>query len=270
MLPDFVIVGAMKAGTSSLAYSLGLHPEIFVIDKEVHFFDKDQNYCNGLGWYESHFINAPQKTVIGEKTPTYSYLPYVASRMAKAIPNAKLIWIFRNPVDRTYSNYWHAVKSGIESLNFQEALDKEEKRLLISPWLGYRKRSIYIEQVRCYLDFFPMKNMLFLLFENLVACPEITLRSAFDFLGVNSAFKLPETRVKKNTTYIPRSIRIQKFIRKSCRRGRLYRALSRFNRKESSGYPQMEAKTRVELQEFFASHNVALANLINLDLDKWQ
>lgn len=70
MVPNFLIVGVMKAGTTTLAYYLNQHPDVFLPDREIHFFDNDKNYARGIQWYEGHFVQACAEQIVGEKTPT--------------------------------------------------------------------------------------------------------------------------------------------------------------------------------------------------------
>ena len=113
VLPNFVIIGAQKSGTTSLSYYLQEHPEIYVYPKEIHFFDdRDGTYEHGLEFYSGFFAESQGAKAIGECTPCYIYAEQPPERMYEAIPNAKLILIARNPVDRAYSNYWKNIKNG--------------------------------------------------------------------------------------------------------------------------------------------------------------
>src|SRR6056297_2017481 len=118
---DFIIVGAMKAGTSSLAFHLSNHPNICMPLKEAHFFNIKDHYEQGSEYYKIFFKDCESKKLWGEKTPTYSYLRKVAPLIKEYNPDIKLIWILRNPVKRSYSNYWHAFKKGVEDLSFKKA-----------------------------------------------------------------------------------------------------------------------------------------------------
>ncbi|MDZ7692679.1 MAG: sulfotransferase [Balneolaceae bacterium] len=106
--PGFLIVGAMKAGTTTLMRYLVRNPYIAIPNNEIHYFDKESNYRKGLDWYKKKFSASESTQIIGEKTPTYSYDPKVPARIYKDFPDCKIVWLFRNPVDRTYSNYIHA------------------------------------------------------------------------------------------------------------------------------------------------------------------
>lgn len=120
-LPNFLIIGAQKAGTSWLAYQLEKHPEVYLPKKEIHYFDKEFNYAKGLDWYKSHFDSVTTETAIGEKTPEYlwangagweDHLSNVHKNLFETLPNARLIITLRNPVDRAISALHHIIRSG--------------------------------------------------------------------------------------------------------------------------------------------------------------
>lgn len=268
MLPDFLIVGAMKAGTTTLAYYLDQHPGVFLPEAELHFFNRDSNYERGIQWYEDQFQQAVEGQLVGEKTPTYSYLPICAPRIAKDLPKARLIWIFRNPVDRAYSNYWHAVTAGIEVLSFERALATESERLKKSPWYGYRKRSVYVEQVKRYLDYFPRARMCFTFFEELIDQQEAELGIVLDFLSLEEFPSPPQPR-RKNASVLPRSIYFQWLARTILGAGRAFKTVRKVNRRRTIGYPAMDRQIRQQLEEFFAPHNSGLFNVIGRSTDKW-
>ncbi|RNI13582.1 hypothetical protein EFE41_03125 [Methanohalophilus portucalensis FDF-1] len=156
--PDFIICGAQKAGTTSLLRYLRSHPEIFMPNKEVHFFDR--NYLKGLEWYKSQFAdNSVSIKVYGEKCPEYMYLENVPERIYQNFPNIKLIFILRNPLERAYSGYWHEVKNGRENLPFEKAIKKEEERLKSEEayckiHCSYIDRGKYIEQLKRFEYYF--------------------------------------------------------------------------------------------------------------------
>jgi hypothetical protein len=123
VLPNFVIVGAPKCGTSSLARWLMEHPEVYVVpEKELHFFT---GYWNqGVDWYENCFAPDGERAV-GEASPTYLQNHTAHARMQSLIPDAKLIAIMRNPVDRAYSHYWHWKDRKGVTVSFEEAIEPE-------------------------------------------------------------------------------------------------------------------------------------------------
>jgi len=145
-LPDFVIVGAMRSGTTSLCRYLSEHPRIFVHpDKELHFFDL--NWEKGHEWYESKFAAAPPDQLAGEATPIYMYLADTVERMASLIPRAKLVAVLRNPVDRAYSHYWQSRRRDHEPLSFAEAMEAEGARLATGGEYAHRYHS-YLDRGR--------------------------------------------------------------------------------------------------------------------------
>ena len=139
-LPDFLIIGGQRCGTTSLYRYLARHPAVVsaVLNKGVHYFDTD--YDKGLNWYRSHFPSDPYKALVarrrnvtrvitGEGSPYYVFHPLAAARIADVLPAVKAILILRDPVTRAHSHYTHELARGFESLSFEEALEREEERL---------------------------------------------------------------------------------------------------------------------------------------------
>src|ERR671919_2133494 len=104
-LPTFLVIGAMKSGTTALINSLGKHPDVFALPSEIHFFDRFHD--RGLDWYRERFAKARGQGAVGESTPEYMYLPHARERIVRDLPGVQLIAILRNPVERAYSHYWH-------------------------------------------------------------------------------------------------------------------------------------------------------------------
>lgn len=274
-IPEFIIVGTMKSGTSSLMHQLRRHPEIHTPDKELHFFNRKANYEKGIDWYKEVLLkNKPDAAkVIGEKTPTYSYQADVAEKIYKDFPNVKLIWVFRNPVDRTYSNYLHALKQGVDYYTFEKAIKKEEKRIQKNIFMGYKQRSIYVRQVENYLRFFPKENMFFLLFEDLIQPygEKHVLNDLFDFLGVSKTGFQYE-RKPSNPTRLPKHPKVLYYVRKFGLHNKpgAKQLLDKLHiDAQTESYEKMSIKTRTELVEYFKPYNKELEKLIGLDLSVW-
>jgi len=268
---DFIIVGAMKAGTNSLALQLNSNPQVCIPLKEAHYFDNEENFSKGVEWYESFFKECSINNVIGEKTPTYSYSEKVPRRIYDYNSNVKLVWIFRNPVDRAYSNYWHAVKLGSEKYSFEKAVKLESKRIREDIFKGYLKRSIYIEQVERYLKFFDISNMHFLLLEEFVKNPTENMRKLFEFLNVpfNNFQYIDEIR---NITVIPRIPRLLRRIREIIdEKSLIYRGV-RFiaTRGTKPGYAKISPELRAKLNIYFEEHNEKLKDLTGLNITTWK
>ncbi len=196
-LPDFVIVGAQKAGTSSLFAHLAGLAEIGAPErKEVHFFDR--RHDEGLDWYASRFP-AGDHLLRGEATPYYLFHPLAIERMRAALPEAKVIVLLRDPRARAVSHYWHEVRLGFEPLDLEDALAAEGERLAgeesrIRSDPGYRgfahqhfsylARGHYAGQLRRLLAAYPRQQVSVLRFEDLVADPGSTLAEVHAFLGL--------------------------------------------------------------------------------------
>jgi len=275
MLPHFIIVGAMKSGTSTLAHYLSQHPEIYMPGGEVHFFYEEGrgNWHKGIQWYENQFQEASPDQVVGEKTPTYSYLPGTEERIHDVLPNVKLIWIFRDPIDRAYSNYWHAVRSGVEPLSFAEAVRREDER---DTWKEYVRRSQYAEQVARYLDYFDREQMRFFLFEDLKTDPQTLMEELFHFLDVDPAYSQQlNPRARKNATKIPRS-RTFRYLAKSVvneiplLRSLAFRLDHQFNIRAEPGYPEMDDSVRTRLERYFEPYNRRLELELGIEVDAWK
>ena len=154
VLPNFLIVGAQKCGTTSQSYYLREHPDIFMASQEVKFFNINKNWRKGLDFYSTFFTGVQGETMIGEKSASYSFSkqnlrPPVQERITSVLPDAKLIWCLRNPVDRAYSQHWFRVSFGVERNSFEHVLERqmngtERKRD------NYLDRGIYVQQIRSF------------------------------------------------------------------------------------------------------------------------
>ena len=270
-LPSFIIVGAMKGGTSSLGHALGMHPQIYIPRDEVHFFNVDERFAIGLPLYEKYFIDNPGKPFIGEKTPTYSYQENVPERIAKLLPRTKLIWIFREPVSRAYSHYWFFVSMGKERLSFEKALEREKRGNTDDFTMRYRDRSLYVTQVERYLRYFPKEQMLFLLSKDLNNNQQNVLSQTCKFLGADTSFQFPSRPIKENITSQPKNVFLQwaTYHLFNTRGARILRFIKKINRKTVTGYPSLSDSIQKELRAFYTPHNQKLSALTGLDVSDW-
>lgn len=248
-LPDFLVVGTQKGGTTSLFNYLIQHPQaLSPLRKELKFFDS--NYFRGLAWYRAHF---PLKNKLraahaltGEASPYYMYHPTALERIHAALPSVKLIAILRNPVDRAYSHYQHMVRVGREDLTFEQALEAEPDRLAGEAekiaadasypqyrhiQYSYLERGRYAEQLQTLFRLFPKENILILKSEDLYADPAQVMKTSFSFLGL--PFQMGQYEVFKQGTY-------------------------------KSG---MDSATRQKLVEYFRPFNQQLYDLLGMKFD---
>ena len=201
-LPDFVIIGAQKCGTTFLYHLLAQHPLVEpAASKELHFFDK--NFDLGVEWYRQCFPVARWEdghgTISGEATPYYMFHPLAAERMVEVVPKARLIALLRNPVDRAYSHHQQEARKGDEPLSFEEAIEAEEGRLcgernrmledkkyasFEHQRLSYLSRGIYVDQLLRWSELYAREQLLVIKSEDFFENPLGSLESVLGFLGL--------------------------------------------------------------------------------------
>ena len=219
---DFLIIGAQKAGSTSLRVFLGsLDAHIYTLKSEQHFWNREGQYRDGYGLpsYMSRFAAAGAAQLIGEKSPSYLPSYEAPERIAKYFPRIKLIAILRNPVDRAYSAYWHGRRNGAidASFTFSQSIRSYQE----NHGIGYGDLvtpGLYSSQIARYLNFFPKDQLLVLNFDELLHSPERELSAAVAFLGLDPSQVIKENSIefpKKNTAQVSRSPRLSQYIYKS-------------------------------------------------------
>lgn len=212
VLPDFLIIGAQKCGTTSLQRYLNEHPGVISpFKKSIQFFSV--TFDKGVDWYRAHFPHEDEmqggpvnnRFLTGEATPNYIYHPLCAERAYSVVPGAKLIVLLRNPVERAYSNYHHMVRTKREKLSFEDAINTEEKRLdgvveqirnnpntSLKAFFNfsYLARGRYIEQIENWFQFYPEEQFLFLRSEDMFEDPAKMFGQIAQFL------ELPDFNLK--------------------------------------------------------------------------
>jgi hypothetical protein len=208
-LPDFFIIGAAKAGTTSLYALLDRHPDIFMPKvKEPEFFARDDRYSEGIETYAAAFADATPDQIVGEASTIYSIAPFfpdTAARVKTHVPEAKLIYVLRHPVDRAYSfytqlikNYQNVTKDTAVNRTFEEFVLPEQHARAASKSSVFSRAtshfpdvpelclagSDYVLQIEAYLAHFRRDQMLFLKFEDFVRDRSTVVRQITDFLGV--------------------------------------------------------------------------------------
>ena len=185
-LPNLVVIGAMKCGTTSLRHYLDSHPEIQMAAGGLNFFLESHNWHRGLDWYRSHFEGAAK--VRGDTSPRYANHPLdpgAAEKMYAVLPNAKLLYLVRDPIERLVSHYCHAYADGIENRSLEEALADTGASAHSNPYVC---RSLYQLQLDRYLAHYPMSQLLVIHHEDLRDRRQETLRAVFRFLEVDDSF----------------------------------------------------------------------------------
>jgi hypothetical protein len=187
MLPNLLVIGAMKAGTTSLHFYLSLHPEIFMSeDKEPTFFTVEKNWHRGAEWYSSLFPEAAP--IRGESSPDYTKFPMisgVARRVHSVVPDARLVYLAREPIERIISHYIDAYSFGRVHQPIERELAEFENHHFVNC-------SRYHMQLEQYLEFFDTDRILVVTSEELSNERTATMSSVFEFLGVDPSFSSPE------------------------------------------------------------------------------
>lgn len=203
-LPNFLIIGAMKAGTTSLYHYLRAHPQVFMSSvKELDFFAHEPNDGRSLDWYRRQFAPAdPDSAAIGEASTIYTKYPRfpgVPERIAAQVPEVKLIYVVRHPIERIRSHFQHQVAVGAERAPFEQAVFDNPI------YLHYSRYAMQIDQ---YLLHFPRDHMLVITSEDLRHKRLATVRQVYEFLGVEPDYTPPNLdrefyRTGERVTYPP-------------------------------------------------------------------
>lgn len=212
-LPNFVVIGAPRSGTTSLFFYLKQHPDIFLpVRKELHYFsydllrenvngpgDKDalESVCATREEYKAHYARVGGEKAVGEVSPSYLYFSEVSERIRSKLGEVKIIALLRNPVEKAFSQYMHLVRENREGMGFYEALMAEEERMA-SGWSDiwrYAESSLYSDRIRKYISVFGRDNTKFILTDQLADAPDTVMQELFDFLGVDTGFRPDTSRV---------------------------------------------------------------------------
>ncbi len=269
-LPDFLVIGAQKSGTTSLQWALDSHPAVACIP-EAHFFCCDYARRD-LDWYRDLFAELSPGALAGEKCPCYLSHDEAIARIAETVPNAKLIAVLRDPVARTYAHYWHMRRRGKEDLGFAEALAAEPSRIAAGrPAYSYVEHSRYLPQLERVCNHFRRERLCVLIFEELTADPARALAPVWRFLGVEPPPAPPELpKANPYREYRPKWLwdfmhahRLWRFLPK-----RAALALGNAMTREAR-YPPLDPGIERELRARLAPDTVRLAAWLGRDLGVW-
>jgi len=216
-LPNFLIIGAAKSGTTALYHYLNQHPDIFLSPiketnffalkgKEVTFKGPNDNIgihrrtITNIRDYHTQFVNVADEKAVGEICPSYLYYKDAAKNIQEHIPNAKIIVILREPVERAFSAWVHLKRDGREKLSFKDSLANESRRIKDN-WAEiwhYKEEGMYYTQLKRYYDIFPKDNIKVILYEDFKQKPALVYSEVCDFIRVDNSF-VPDMTVKHNT-----------------------------------------------------------------------
>jgi len=294
VVSNFLIIGAQKAGTTSLLRYLGAHPDIFVPnEKEVSAFYDDYNYNKRFETYpyEKYFESRKGEKFAGNGPVNLLYFSdNSAENIYKYNPSMKLIAILRNPIDRAYSAYWYFVRNGFEQESFESALDREKEVLKSGNFeqranFTYISHGYYYEQLIPFTKIFSNDQLLILFFDDFKKDTKNVLKQIYEFLGIDKCYPDEligkkfnvgsKSRIQSITNLIYRdhllkniyksliSETIRQFISKS-----VFRRIRDLNMSPYS-YPPIKPATREALQTIYQKPNEKLGDFLGRDLSGW-
>lgn len=320
-LPDFIIPGAMKAGTSSMHGLLASHPDVFMPEGEIFFFslgdfgehsdhffhadgewsypDWEGNFEQHFNWYRSHWNEADPASMWGEDSTTYLTSRKAPERIADLNPDVKFVVMLRDPVDRTYSHYWHVLRTGIAFTDFETTIERAPGTML--------KRSLYSRGLERYFKYFDRDQFKFVFLERFVREQQAVIDEVCEFLGLSPEIDVRTVEGHENVGGAPLSITAKRwenyFFRRHIDRpshpgtvdwlpdvdlkSRLVMNLKRGpkgwlsqifrnpttldiqNSVLTKNYPPMNDETREFLEDFFVRENPGLSELVGQDVSKY-
>jgi hypothetical protein len=283
-----MVVGAQKAGTSSLIRYLGEHPRVCTPTRpEMNFFTREAQYRRGYDNIFSLYFGSYQdkSSIVMAKQAGLMYLPEIVNRLKEHNPHMRLVAMLRNPVDRAYSAYWHYRRAGRESLrSFEGAIEAEPGRLRenFQKWhhCAYLDRGVYYKQIISLYDHFPKHQIHIFLFDDFKSSPVRVCRSIYGLFDIYADFT-PNVGTYYNKSSVVRSEKIAQFLNSDNSLKRLFRSvfsnrrafyirenLRKLNEKEFN-QTKMNPETRTRLVEYFRPHNEKISRLLNRDLSHW-
>ena len=305
VIPDFIIIGAMKCGTTTLHRLLDSHPDVYMPAGEVQFLtidDIEQNpvffpFIDGkwsyqsfdthldqyINWYQSLYEDANSDQIKGEDAPSYLPSKAAISRIAEYMPDTKLLVLLRDPVDRLYSQYWHWVRTYRATRSFEATIRFEAR--------GFLQRSFYEEQLRYCYSLIPKKNIKVIVFEEFIRNQDHMSEEIFSFLGLQQK-ELLEKKKHANKGKYPKSLKmaLSRNRRLSHLYGRRYlgripglpervplkgvdkwynRMMLAINPLTQNSPPPADPRTREFLSRLMYQRNEGLSELLERDLSKF-
>jgi hypothetical protein len=266
---DFLIVGAQKSGSTSLRAFLGdQKDEIFILNRELHFWNRDGHYQDGAGLngYLENFVEAKPHQIKGEKSPSYLVSKEAPARIHKHFPEIKIIAILRNPIDRAYSAYWHGRRVGaIETTTTFGQAVRNYKVNQGKPYGDMVTPGFYSQQIARYLNFFPLEQLHVLSFESTLSQTNDQLHGVLKFLLPNSSVAYEDRQLdfpKRNVARASRFPKLNEAIFKS--KLISYSTKSKLSKKSlvDLKVPEMLEDDRKFLQEIYAGENRALHSIL--------
>ncbi|WP_436932574.1 sulfotransferase domain-containing protein [Halosimplex halobium] len=270
-LPDFVIVGPQKCATTWMYECLREHPEVLMPETDsVHYFD--MNYHRGEEWYRGFFDAHDNEPIVGEETPSYIRDSKTPKRMGDLIPDARVIFSLRNPVERAYSHYWHERSKGKIDFAFEEVFENYD---LFENWVV---PGFYHQHLQRFKNSFPEDQLKVAIFDDLVTDDKVFIQDIFDFIGADDSFvpsfidnRVNEARSEQPTLYrkliLSASTSFPDPVLNLLRP--VHQRLESVVLGKDEYNKGIEPGTRQKLESIYAAETVKLESFINRDLDHW-
>jgi hypothetical protein len=298
-LPDFIVIGAGKAGTTALHEMLSRVPGVFVSrEKELQYFSSNERYERGDHWYQAHFADARPDDVCGEVSPHYSMwprYPNVPERIFSLVPGVRLVYVLREPVGRAYAHYLHMLRLSqrlgekfADDPMFVSGLESFESFIDQNPWV--LDASNYQLQLEKYLEYFPPEQILVMFQDELRQNAVDFVKRVIEFAGAEPPPEIPDLsrieanvsqhhiswRIRAKMTASLRSIPILEAVRSRLPqpvKDALYRGLARtsYGRRmeERTAPPPLTDATRKRLQGHFREPDHRLSEFLGVELSDW-
>ncbi|MBE9125340.1 sulfotransferase [Coleofasciculus sp. LEGE 07092] len=294
-MPNFLIIGAAKSGTTAFYQYLKQHPQIYMSPvKEPHFFAFEGENLNFRGprvtinqtsitnieAYRDLFQSVSKEVAVGEASALYLYLPKAHERIKHYVPNAKLIAILRHPVDRAYASFMQLIRDEREPItDFAQALQAEEKRMQEN-WgflWRYQDLGFYSIQLKRYFEAFDQRQIKVYLYEDFSTDPVGVLQNIFQFLGVDDKF-VPDMSIRPNVSGVPQNRLLHNFLKEPNPLKDLFKPLvpNRLRKRITTNLtiqnltkPQLSSELRNQLLQLFREDILKLQDLIQRDLSAW-
>lgn len=295
-MPNFLVIGAAKAGTTALCQYLAEHPQIyFSPQKEPRFFALEGEtitfqgpgdltrfrYVTDVEKYEQLFKNVTNEIALGEGSTWYLYLPKAAERIKHYIPDVKIIIMLRDPVERAYSNFSGLQREGVEPIkDFEVAIREESARIRNnwSPTWHYKQKGFYYPQLKRYFDLFDHNQIKVSLYDDFKVNSRMVVQDIYRFLGVDDTFN-PDSSQKHNVSGIPKNQLLHQFLKQSNPlRGFLHSLVPAKLRQQVKNnlinfnldkLPPLSSEVRRQLIEEYREDILKTQDLINRDISQW-
>ena len=287
MLPNFIIVGAPKAGTTSLYHYLSEHPQIFMSEpKELNFFSKEEIIEQGLYYqdfkakdlegYKKLFDKATDRMAVGEGSVSYLFYSDTPNKIKETIPDVKIIILLRDPVSRGFSHYLMDYRMGLVALPYEEIVYKKSQHKYQDLYYQqYVELGLYYEQVKRYIDTFGKEKVKIYLQEDLRTDTEKVILDLYNFLEIDNSYMV-DTAQQHNIFSMPKNKLIHKLYA-SHRVRSIAKTLFPNNLKEKvknifferKKKPKLDQKLKEDLSKLYSEDIQKLEQLIGRDLSTW-